>query len=134
MKVIGDTQSSISTPPTWQETVAKYQNPDPKRSWWQVINTLVPYFVLWVLMIYSLEVSYWLTLLLAIPAAGFMVRTFIIFHDCGHGSFFKSRRANNILGIITGIITFTPYYRWRHHNAVHHATAGNLDRITLHSL
>ena len=122
--------SNGSTPaqPTWQEIVSRYQDPDPIRSWWQVINTLVPYFLLWVLMIFSLEVSYWLTLLLAIPAAGFMVRTFIIFHDCGHGSFFRSKRANNTLGIITGIITFTPYYRWRHHHAVHHATAGDLDR------
>jgi omega-6 fatty acid desaturase (delta-12 desaturase) len=117
-----------SSPQTWQETVARYMTPDLRQSWWQVINTLVPYFALWALMIYSVRVSYWLTLLLAIPAAGFLVRTFIIFHDCGHGSFFKSQRANNILGIITGIITFTPYYRWRHHHAIHHATAGDLDR------
>ncbi|MCC7358675.1 MAG: fatty acid desaturase [Anaerolineales bacterium] len=116
------------TPPTWQTTVAKFAQADLKQSWWQVINTLVPYALCWVAMVYSLKVSYWLTLLLAIPAAGFMVRTFIIFHDCGHGSFFKTQRANDILGIITGILTFTPYYRWRHHHAVHHATAGNLDR------
>ena len=128
MRDTGVTKGSIPAQPTWQEIVSGYQDPDPIRSWWQVINTLVPYFLLWVLMIFSLEVSYWLTLLLAIPAAGFMVRTFIIFHDCGHGSFFKSKRANNTLGIITGIITFTPYYRWRHHHAVHHATAGDLDR------
>jgi omega-6 fatty acid desaturase (delta-12 desaturase) len=76
----------------------------------------------------SLEVSYWLTLALSVLAAGFLMRTFIIFHDCGHGSFFKSRRANDALGIITGILTFTPYYQWRHDHAVHHATAGDLDR------
>jgi omega-6 fatty acid desaturase (delta-12 desaturase) len=75
-----------------------------------------------------LNVSYWLTLLLAIPTAGFMVRAFIIFHDCGHGSFFKSRKANTILGYITGIITLTPYHHWRHNHAVHHATAADLDR------
>lgn len=121
-------QVDISAQTTWQEIVARYQNPDPIRSWWQVINTLIPYFLLWALMVYSLRISYWLTLLLAIPAAGFMVRTFIIFHDCGHGSFFRSKRANNWLGIITGILTFTPYYRWRHHHAIHHATAGDLDR------
>ena len=114
--------------PTWQQVIESYQHPSIARSLWQVINTLVPYFGLWFLMVLSLKVSYWLTLLLAIPAAGFMMRTFIMFHDCGHGSFFKSRRANDILGIITGILTFTPYYHWRHAHAVHHATAGDLDR------
>jgi omega-6 fatty acid desaturase (delta-12 desaturase) len=78
-------------------------------------------------MIRCLEVSYWLTLALSPLAAGFMVRTFIIFHDCGHGSFFKSRVANDVLGAITGILTFTPYFRWRHSHAVHHATSGDLD-------
>ena len=112
----------------WQKTVAKYQNPDKRRSWWQVINTLVPYVGLWILMLLSLKVSYWLILLLAIPTAGFMIRTFILFHDCGHYSFFKSRRANDTLGIITGIMTFTPYYHWRHNHSIHHATVGDLDR------
>jgi omega-6 fatty acid desaturase (delta-12 desaturase) len=79
-------------------------------------------------MVYSLRFPYWVTLLLAVPAAGFLVRTFIIFHDCGHGSFFKTRKANDTLGIITGVLTFTPYYRWRHHHALHHATSSNLDR------
>jgi omega-6 fatty acid desaturase (delta-12 desaturase) len=76
----------------------------------------------------SLEISYWLTLALSIPAAGFLMRVFIIFHDCCHGSFFKSRRGNNVLGAICGILTFTPYHRWRQEHSVHHATAGNLDR------
>ena len=114
--------------PRWQEVVARYARPDLRRSLWQVVNTLVPFFVLWYVMIRSVEISYWLTLLLAIPTAGFMMRSFIIFHDCGHGSFFKSQQANDVLGIITGIINFTPYYRWRHDHAVHHATAGDLDR------
>lgn len=108
--------------------LAPYQAPIAWRSVWQVINTLVPYVALWVLMYFSLRVSYWLTLALAVPAAGFMVRAFIIFHDCGHGSFFKSRRANDIVGNLTGILTFTPYQRWRHDHAIHHATAGDLDR------
>jgi omega-6 fatty acid desaturase (delta-12 desaturase) len=112
---------------SWQQAVANYQNAELRRSLWQVVNTLVPYFVLWYLMVRSLEVSYWLTLALSPLAAGFMVRTFIIFHDCGHGSFFKSRKANDVLGAITGILTFTPYYRWRHAHAVHHATSGDLD-------
>jgi omega-6 fatty acid desaturase (delta-12 desaturase) len=76
----------------------------------------------------SLGVSYWLTLALAVLAAGFLVRGFIILHDCGHGSFFKSQKANDILGVIIGILTFTPYYYWRHDHAVHHASAGDLDR------
>jgi acyl-lipid omega-6 desaturase (Delta-12 desaturase) len=113
---------------SWKEMIAKYQEPDALRSWWQVVNSLGPYIILWVLMVFSLKVSYWLTLSLAIPTAGFMVRIFIIFHDCGHGSFFKSKRLNDTMGIITGIITFTPYYAWRRNHAVHHATVGNLDK------
>lgn len=120
-------QPNETAKPRWQEVVARYARPDLRRSLWQVANTFVPFFALWYLMIRSVEISYWLTLLLAFPTAGFMIRTFIIFHDCGHGSFFKSRRANDLLGIITGIINFTPYYRWRHDHAVHHATAGDLD-------
>ncbi len=112
----------------WQDIVARYAYPDLRRSVWMVINTLVPFFSLWILMILSVKVSYLLTLLLAFPTAGFMMRTFIIFHDCGHGSFFKSRKANDVMGIITGLINFTPYHRWRHEHAIHHATAGDLDR------
>ena len=112
----------------WQDVVARYASPDLRRSLWMVINTMVPFIGLWALMIFSVHISYLLTLLLAIPTAGFMMRTFIIFHDCGHGSFFKSRKANDVLGIITGIINFTPYYRWRHEHAIHHATSGDLDR------
>src|SRR3989442_5022368 len=76
----------------------------------------------------SLSVSYWFVVPLAVLAAGFMVRLFIIHHDCGHGSFFKSRKANDILGFITGVLTFTPYYHWRWEHAAHHATSGDLDR------
>ncbi len=113
---------------SWQQAVARYSSPDLRRGTWQIANTLVPFFGLWYLMIRSVEISYVLTLLLAIPTSGFMVRTFIIFHDCGHGSFFKSRQANDILGIVMGMISFMPYYRWRREHAMHHATAGNLDR------
>jgi omega-6 fatty acid desaturase (delta-12 desaturase) len=113
---------------SWKKIVAQYQQPDVRRSIWQIVNSLVPFIALWGLMAYTLRISYWLTLLLAIPAAGFMIRLFIIFHDCGHGSFFKSQAANDAVGILTGILTFTPYYQWRHHHAIHHATAGDLDR------
>jgi omega-6 fatty acid desaturase (delta-12 desaturase) len=105
-----------------------YQRPSIGRSAWQLANTLIPYFVLWGVMVWSLKISYFLTLALAVLAAGFLVRAFIIFHDCGHGSFFKSRRANDVVGVITGLLTFTPYQHWRHNHAIHHATAGDLDR------
>ena len=112
----------------WRSVVAKYAQPDLWRSIWQLANTLIPYLALFYLSIRSLEISFWLTLPLSILTAGFMMRTFIIFHDCGHGSFFKSRQANIWLGRITGFLVFTPYHRWTHDHAIHHATAGNLDK------
>src|SRR5512141_1430938 len=112
----------------WQKIVSAYAKPELSRSIWQTINTLVPFFVLFYLSMRSLEISFWLTLPLTLLTAGFLMRDFIIFHDCGHGSFFQSQRANDILGMITGILAFTPYYDWRHEHAVHHATSGDLDR------
>lgn len=112
----------------WKQIVAKYQRPSRVRSIWQMVNTLVPYAGLWYLMYLSLAVSYWITAPLAILAAGFMVRVFIIHHDCGHGSYFKSQKANDVWGFMTGVLTFTPYYLWRWEHAVHHASSGDLDR------
>ena len=112
----------------WRQVLGKYEDPDVRRSLWQLANTLIPYFALWCLIYLLLDVSYWLTLALSIPAAGFLIRTFIISHDCGHGSFFKSKKANDIVGLVTGLLTFTPYQHWRHEHARHHATAGDLDR------
>jgi omega-6 fatty acid desaturase (delta-12 desaturase) len=112
----------------WIKSIAKYNTPDLKKSIWQIVNSIVPYFALWAAMIFSIKYSYWLTLALAIPAAGFMVRLFIIFHDCGHGSFFKSDKANHVVGAITGILTLTPYFQWRYQHALHHGSAGDLDR------
>ena len=112
----------------WQAVVAKYSFPDTWRSWWQVINSLVPFLFMWYLAYRSLEVGYWLTLLLIIPTAGFLTRLFIIFHDCCHGSFFKGKMANERLGMLLGILVLTPFYEWRHTHAIHHATAGDLDR------
>jgi omega-6 fatty acid desaturase (delta-12 desaturase) len=112
----------------WKEVVAPYTKPAVWRAVWQIVNTLVPYAGLWYLMYLSLAVSYWLVVPLAILAGGFLVRAFIIFHDCGHGSFFKSRTANHVLGAITGVLTFTPFYHWRWEHAIHHASAGHLDR------
>lgn len=112
----------------WKSVVARYAQSDLRKSIWQAVNTLVPYLILFYLSMRSLEVSFWLTLPLTMLTAGFMVRTFIIFHDCGHGSFFKSQKANMWMGRVTGLLTFTPYYRWAHDHAIHHATAGDLDR------
>ncbi len=112
----------------WQKAVVPYQKSNLRRSLWQMLNSFGPYFILSYLAYRALEVSYPLTLLLALLAGGFVMRVFIIFHDCGHGSFFKSKKANDIVGTLAGIITFTPYYAWRHSHAVHHATSGDLDR------
>ena len=112
----------------WKQIVARYQRPAIGRSTWQIVNTLLPYAILWYLMYRSLAISYWLTVPLVILAGAFLVRVFIIFHDCGHGSFFKSAKANDILGFITGVLTLTPYYQWRWEHALHHGTAGDLDR------
>src|SRR5262245_4478957 len=112
----------------WQKVVSRYAFPEIGRSVWQVANTLIPFVVLWYLMYRSLSVGYWLTLLLVVPAGGFMARLFIIFHDCCHGSFFKTARANDLLGLVLGVFVFTPYYEWKHSHAIHHATSGDLDR------
>jgi omega-6 fatty acid desaturase (delta-12 desaturase) len=79
-------------------------------------------------MIKSLQYAYWLTLILSVFASAFLIRIFIIFHDSGHGSFFKSAKANNVTGVISGILAFTPYHMWHHHHRIHHATSANLDK------
>lgn len=112
----------------WKQIVMRYQQPSRWRAVWQLVNTLVPYLALWYLMYVLTAVSYWLVVPLAILAGGLMVRLFIIHHDCGHGSFFKSRRANDVWGFITGVLTLTPYQHWRSEHAVHHSSSGNLDR------
>jgi omega-6 fatty acid desaturase (delta-12 desaturase) len=112
----------------WKAIVLEYQKPSVARATWQLVNTLIPYALLWVLMFFSLSYSYWVTAALAALAGLFLVRIFIIFHDCGHGSFFKSRLANDIFGFITGLLTLTPYSHWRWEHAIHHSSSGDLDR------
>jgi omega-6 fatty acid desaturase (delta-12 desaturase) len=111
-----------------KENVTKFQVASRRKAQWQLINSFVPYALLWVAMLYALSVSYWLMLPLAILAAGFLARIFIIFHDCGHGSFFKSKRANHVTGVVAGLLNLTPYRHWRWQHALHHGTAGDLDR------
>lgn len=112
----------------WKAIVAEYQKPSSWRASWQIVNTIGAYAAIWYLMYLSLAVSWWLTIALAILAGGLLIRIFIIFHDCGHRSFFKSPLANDIWGFITGVLTFTPFYHWRWEHAIHHASAGHLER------
>jgi omega-6 fatty acid desaturase (delta-12 desaturase) len=112
----------------WKAIVDEYQRPHAGRATWQLVNTLGAYVAVWFLMYLSLGVSWWLTVPLAVLAGGLLVRVFIIFHDCGHGSFFASRFANDFWGCVTGLLTFTPYYHWRGEHAIHHGATGDLDR------
>jgi acyl-lipid omega-6 desaturase (Delta-12 desaturase) len=114
--------------PEWMTIISRYNIPDPVKSWWQIIDSVGSYIVLWVIMIKTIQGSYFLTLFLSVFAAGFLVRIFIIFHDCGHGSFFKSKNLNKVVGIITGLLVFTPYHKWHHEHKIHHQTVGNLDK------
>lgn len=122
------TNNQTSQLSSLKKSVAPYEKTDRKTSIYQLINTLGPLVLLWTASYFSLSVSYWLTLLFAVPAAGFVIRTFIIFHDCCHGSFFKNRRANDILGTITGVLTLVPYRQWKHSHSIHHAGSSNLDK------
>jgi len=111
----------------WRKLVAQYQKPDVRKAVWQIINSFGGALLAWVLMYLSLSVGYWLTLLLALPAAGFAIRIFITQHDCGHGSFFKSKRLNNVVGSACSLFTFTPYLFWRRSHAIHHAHHAELE-------
>ena len=128
-----DRQTQSATPPVPDSSsliqkMFHFQQSGKWRSIHQLANSLVPYAFLWVAMYYVLQYSVWLAIPIAVLAAGFLVRIFVIFHDCGHGSFFKSKRANDVCGVLTGILTFTPYHYWRASHARHHATSGNLDK------
>ena len=120
-----------SPPPSvaeWKAIVAKFQQPSASRATWQIANSFGSYALVWYLMYLAVSTSWWLVLPLALLAGGLLVRIFIIFHDCGHGSFFKSRLANDVTGFLAGVLNFTPYYHWRWEHAVHHASSGDLDR------
>jgi omega-6 fatty acid desaturase (delta-12 desaturase) len=112
----------------WRETLDPYAQPRLGRSLIDLASSVVPYLALSFLMYRTLGVSYWLVLAISIPASGFLVRTFILFHDCSHGSFLASRRANLWLGTVLGLLVYAPFLRWRHDHAIHHATSGDLDR------
>jgi len=110
----------------WPKLLAGYREPRTGRSVVEILVTAVPLIVLWVSMWASLSVGYWLALLLAVPAAGFLVRLFMIQHDCSHGSFFRRRAANDWVGRVIGVFTLTPHDLWQRSHAMHHAGSGNL--------
>ena len=112
----------------WKKLVEEYQHPHLGRALWQCTNTLGPILGIWIALYFLHSVSWWVSIPLAALAGLFLVRAFIIFHDCGHGSFLKNKKANDALGFFTGMLTFTPYHHWKWEHAVHHATNGDLDK------
>ena len=114
----------------WSRALSAYEKPDRRLAIGQLLNTLGPYALLWVAMVWILRAGlpYWWILPLLLLSAALLVRVFIIFHDCCHGSFFASKPANAVVGYITGLLAFTPYEAWRHPHNRHHATTGDLDR------
>lgn len=111
----------------WKSLVAKYQKSNVLKSIWQITNSFLPFIVFLYLMYLSIGFSYGLTLLLALPTAGFVNRLFIIQHDCGHRSFFNSRMANDVTGFFLSLFTLTPYHYWKKKHSIHHAYVGNLE-------
>jgi omega-6 fatty acid desaturase (delta-12 desaturase) len=112
----------------WRKVVARYQGSHVGRSLFQLVTTLGLLVVTLVAMHRMLHVETWVTIVLIIPAAGFIIRTFIIMHDCSHGSFLPWPKVNDAVGFVTGVLTLTPYSQWRREHALHHASSGDLDR------
>jgi len=123
-----DVAAGVSDARIWAQILARYRKPSRARSTFEIVITVVPLVLLWILMWATLDLGYWFCLLLAVPAAGFLVRLFMIQHDCGHGAFFQHRLANDWVGRVIGVLTLTPYDFWRRTHAIHHASSGNLDR------
>jgi omega-6 fatty acid desaturase (delta-12 desaturase) len=118
----------VSNRLSWHEALSIHAQPCLRRALLEVATSVVPYIALCVAMELTLAVSSLLTVALVIPAAGFLVRVFVVFHDCAHGSLFPSKRANTRVGTVLGLFVLSPFRRWRHDHAVHHATSGDLDR------
>jgi len=124
----GDARPSDLHEPTWQEIVARYQRPTVARSGLQLATALPPFAACWAAAAWLLDPHPVWSVACCVMATGFLVRIYIIQHDCGHGSFFKTAHANDLLGSLLGVLTLLPYYRWRHDHAVHHAGNANLAR------
>src|ERR1700704_910986 len=124
----GESGKARSDRPFWREALAPYAKPSLRRSAADIATSVLPYLALSYVMYLMLSVSYLLVLGIAVPASGFLLRTYILFHDCTHGSFLPTKRGNAWLGVVLGLIVFSPFHSWRHNHAVHHATSGDLDR------
>ncbi|PGL71153.1 fatty acid desaturase [Bacillus sp. AFS055030] len=111
-----------------RKQIIPYEKSNLKASIWQMINTFIPFILLWYLAYKSISISVVLTIFIDVVAALFLIRIFIIFHDCCHQSFFKNKTANKVLGTITGVVTLFPFSQWKHSHSIHHATSGNLDK------
>jgi acyl-lipid omega-6 desaturase (Delta-12 desaturase) len=122
------TATATSERTEWRHRVSRFERASTKAAVLDLVTSLGAYVVLTIAMYLSREISLWLTFALAIPTSGFLLRTFIVFHDCAHGSFLSTKRANRWVGRVTGLIVFQPYSNWRHNHAVHHASSGDLDR------
>lgn len=112
----------------WLKTLAEYREPSSRRSLFELLVTLIPFFGLWIVAWWVYPISVWLTLAIGVVAGCFLVRLFLIQHDCGHGAFFRQRATNDWVGRFLGVLTLTPYGVWRRSHATHHATSGNLSR------
>lgn len=114
---------------SWMARLSGYRQSDPRRSVWELLITAIPFALAWSAMLTALKLEqFWLYALLIVPAAGLLVRLFMIQHDCGHGSFFRNRSGNDWTGRVIGVLTMTPYDHWKRSHAGHHASSGNLDR------
>jgi omega-6 fatty acid desaturase (delta-12 desaturase) len=122
------TETAALPPSFWRERLSPYTKPSVRRGILDIVTSAVAYVVVVAAMYALVHVSVIFVLVLSVPAAGFAVRTFIVFHDCTHGSFLPSRKANHWVGIACALLVFTPFHSWRHEHAIHHATAGDLDR------
>jgi omega-6 fatty acid desaturase (delta-12 desaturase) len=123
-----DSLTAPDSPRSWRGVLDAYAEPRLGRSLLDLGTSVVPYVALFVAMTFALRVSVLLMLVLVLPASAFLIRTFIVFHDCTHGSFMRTRRANDVLGVALGLLVWLPFRGWQHEHAVHHATAGDLDR------
>jgi acyl-lipid omega-6 desaturase (Delta-12 desaturase) len=121
-------ENNLPTMKEFNRMLGPYQKASWKKAIWQLVDTVIPVLICFLLMFFSVRVTYWLTLLLAIPTSAFLIRTFILFHDCGHNSFTPSVKANKWIGFFLGVLTLTPSEHWWKTHAIHHATSGNIDK------
>lgn len=120
--------TSPKQPQDWVKILARYREPDATRSWLELAVSIVPFMALWALAWWALSLSGWLAFALAAVNAGFLVRLFIIQHDCGHGAFFNNRHLSDWTGRALGVLTLTPFDVWRRTHSIHHSSSGNLDK------